>query len=108
MDKRKVLSREEALELVKKYKRVIRPRFKEEPRVMMFGSYSKGYANPESDIDVAVIVPSYGDKKHEIGKALWRDTRLVSFLIEPVLIADDRKSPLYEEVIRTGILATSD
>lgn len=108
MDKKNVLSRDEALELVKEYKRVISPRFKEEPRVMMYGSYSKGHATPESDIDVAVIVPSYGDDKYEIGKTLWKDTRKVSFLIEPVLIADDRKSPLYEEVIRTGILATGD
>lgn len=70
---------------------------------MMFGSYSKGYANSDSDIDVAVIVPTYGDNKFEISKGLWRDVREVSFLIEPVLIAEDRWSPLYDEVLRTGI-----
>ena len=70
---------------------------------MMFGSYSKGYANPDSDIDVAVIVPTYGDRKLEISKGLWRDTREVSFLIEPVLMAEDRWSPLYEDVMLTGI-----
>lgn len=70
---------------------------------MMFGSYSKGYANPDSDIDVAVIVPSYGDRKLEISKLLWRDTREVSFLIEPVLMAEDRWSPLYDDVMQTGI-----
>ncbi len=70
---------------------------------MMFGSYSKGYANPDSDIDVAVIVPTYGDQKFEISKELWKDVRQVSFLIEPVLMADDRWSPLYDDVMRTGI-----
>ena len=70
---------------------------------MMFGSYSKGYANSDSDIDVAVIVPTYGDRKMEISKRLWRDVREVSFLIEPVLIAEDRKTPLYDDVIRTGV-----
>ena len=70
---------------------------------MMFGSYSKGYANPDSDIDVAVIVPTYGDRKLEISKGLWRDTREVSFLIEPVLMAEDHWSPLYEDVMLTGI-----
>ena len=85
-------------------KEVIRPRFTVEPRVLMFGSYSKGYANPDSDIDVAVIVPTYGDSKLEISKGLWRDTRQVSFLIEPVLMAEDRWSPLYEDVMRTGIV----
>jgi predicted nucleotidyltransferase len=74
-----------------------------EPKVMMFGSYSKGYANPDSDIDVAVIVPTYGDRKFEISKNLWRDVRDVSFLIEPVLMAEDRQSPLYDEVMRTGV-----
>ena len=103
MDKRTPLSREEALNLVRRYKQVIRPRFAEEPKVLMFGSYSKGYANPDSDIDVAVIVPSYGDRKMEISKKLWRDVRAVSFLIEPVLMAEDRWSPLYDDVMRTGV-----
>ena len=103
MDKRQTLSRDEALNLVRRYKQVIRPRFEKEPRVMMFGSYSKGYANPDSDIDVAVIVPTYGDQKFEISQKLWHDVDQVSFLIEPVLMADDRWSPLYDDVMRTGI-----
>ena len=69
----------------------------------LFGSYSKGYANPDSDIDVAVVVPTYGDRKQEMSKGLWRDVRNVSFLIEPVLMAEDRWSPLYDDVMRTGI-----
>ena len=103
MDKRKALTRDEALALVRKYKQVIRPRFDFEPKVMMFGSYSKGYANPDSDIDVAVIVPTYGNRKFEISKCLWRDVRDVSFLIEPVLMAEDHWSPLYDDVMRTGV-----
>jgi len=70
---------------------------------MMYGSYSKGNATPDSDIDVAVIVPSYGDQKFEISKNLWHDVDKVSLLIEPVLMADDRWSPLYDDVMRTGI-----
>ena len=70
---------------------------------MMYGSYSKGNATPDSDIDVAVIVPSYGDQKLEISKNLWRDVDKVSLIIEPVLMADDRWSPRYDDVMRTGI-----
>ena len=103
MDKRQTLTRDEALQLVRRYKEVISPRFAVEPKVMMFGSYSKGYANPDSDIDVAVIIPTYGGSKMEISKWLWRDVREVSFLIEPVLMAEDRKSPLYDDVMRTGV-----
>ena len=103
MDKRRTLSRDEAIGLVRQYKQVIAPRFKAEPKVMMFGSYSKGYANPDSDIDVAVIVPTYGNRKFEISKNLWSDVDEVSLLIEPVLMAEDRWSPLYDDVMQTGI-----
>lgn len=82
---------------------MISPRFKEEPKVLMFGSYAKGYANPDSDIDVAVIVPTYGGSKFEIAENLWHDVDKVSLLIEPVLMAEDRWSPLYKDVMRTGI-----
>ena len=100
---RRTLTRDEALGLVREYKRVISSRFATEPKVMMFGSYAKGYANPDSDIDVAVIVPTYGDRKFEIAESLWHDVDQVSFLIEPVLMAEDRWSPLYKDVKRTGI-----
>ena len=103
MDKRRTLSRDEALGLVRRYKQIIAPRFAVEPKVMMYGSYSKGYANPDSDIDVAVIVPTYGGRKMEISKLLWRDVDKVSLLIEPVLMAEDRWSPLYDDVMQTGI-----
>ena len=103
MDKRQALTRNEALDLVRRYKEIVSQRFDVTPRVMMYGSYSKGYANADSDIDVAVIVPTYGDRKLELSKGLWRDVRDVSFLIEPVLIAEDRWSPLYDDVMRTGV-----
>ena len=103
MDTPKVLTQHEVLRLVREYKRVISPRFNGKVKVILFGSYSKGNPNPDSDIDVAVIVPTYGDRKLEISKALWRDTREVSFLIEPVLMAEDRWSPLYDDVMLTGI-----
>ena len=103
MDKRRTLSLDEALSLVRRYKEVIRPHFEVEPKVMMFGSYSKGYANPDSDIDVAVIVPTYGNRKFEIAQDLWHDVDEVSLLIEPVLMAEDKWSPLYKDVMRTGI-----
>lgn len=66
MDKRQTLEYNEALSLVRRYKQVIASRFPTEPRVMLYGSYCKGNANPDSDIDVAVIVPTYGDKKMEL------------------------------------------
>lgn len=103
MDKRTAIGRDEAIDLVRQYKQVIAKHFSEEPLVMLYGSYSKGTANRDSDIDVAVIVPSYDDRKLELSKALWRDVDDVSLLIEPVLISKEFPSPLYDDVMRYGI-----
>jgi len=104
MDKGKTLRQDEALELVRKFKEIIAPRFDERTKVYMFGSYSKGYANPDSDIDVAVVVPKIEEGKwFEWAKSLWHDVRQVSFLIEPVLLEQDETSPLYRDVMHTGI-----
>ena len=100
---RRTLTLDEVLDIVRRYKRVVTSRYKTEPKVYMYGSYARGYATPDSDIDVAVIVPTYGDRKLEISKLLWHDVDQVSFLIEPVLMAEDRWSPLYDDVMRTGI-----
>ena len=97
------MSRDEALDIVRRYKNVIASHFDHEPQVLMYGSYSKGCANADSDIDVAVIVPSYGDRKFELSKLLWHDVDKVSFLIEPVLLEQNCTSPLYNDVMRTGI-----
>jgi predicted nucleotidyltransferase len=97
------MDKEQALELVRKYKQVIAPRFNDGAKVYMFGSYSKGYARPDSDIDVAVIVPSFGDNWWTWTKSLWHDVRQVSSLIEPVLMEENSNSPLYDDVMRTGI-----
>lgn len=103
MDTAKVLRKDEALNLVRRYKEVIAPRFNGEAKVYMFGSYSRGKARPDSDIDVAVIVPSFGDNWWLWTKSLWRDVRKVSTLIEPVLMEEESHSPLYDDVMRTGV-----
>ena len=106
MDTPKVLTRDEALGLVRRYKEVISARFDCEPRVYLFGSYSKGTANPWSDIDVAVILPSLKDEDWlELSADLWHDVDKVSLLIEPVLMSEDEDTLLYRDVMRTGIAA---
>lgn len=83
---------------------MIRPRFHAEPKVYMYGSYSKGCANPDSDIDVAIVVPEAEVKDWWLQSAdLCGDVRKVSALIEPVLLGDEEDSTLYRDVMRTGI-----
>ena len=70
----------------------------------MYGSYAKGYANPDSDIDVAVILPkSEITDPWEQWADIAGDVRKVSTLIEPVLMEDHEDSMLYREVMRTGV-----
>ena len=99
-----MLTRDEAIQLVRQYTRVISPRFNGQAKVVMFGSYSKGNPNKWSDIDVAVIVPTLPDDQWlDTSIALGMDVNEVSMLIEPVLMAEDHWSPLYDDVMRTGI-----
>ena len=103
MDKR-TLTRSEAIETVRRYKQVIRHRFHTEPKVVMYGSYAKGYANPDSDIDVAVIVPQNEiTDPWEQWADIVGDVRKVNVLIEPVLMQNQEDSMLYREVMRSGV-----
>lgn len=103
MDTPKVLTQDEALDIVREYKNVIAPLFDNKVKVYLYGSYSKGNANPWSDIDVAVIIPTLEGDWLKLSIALNRNVRKVNLRIEPVLMMEDQWSPLYEDVMLTGI-----
>jgi predicted nucleotidyltransferase len=93
-----------ALELVRRYKEVIAPRFDPAMKVMMFGSYAKGCPNEWSDIDVAVIVPKIEEGTWwDTSSRLNHDVDKVSLYIEPILLESGEDSPIYREVMRTGV-----
>ena len=95
MDKR------QAIDLVRQYKGVIAESFGD-AKIYLYGSYSKGNAHKDSDIDVAVIVNSPVQDWLQMSAYLWKMTRQVSTLIEPVLIEECHPSPLYEDILKTG------
>ncbi len=99
-----ILPKDFALELVRRYKAVIAPLFDPSMKVMMFGSYAKGCANEWSDIDVAVILPKV-DKENwwKTAVSLGRATRDISSYLEPILLENGEDSPIYREVMRTGV-----
>ena len=103
MDTPKTLTQEEALAIVREYKKVISPRFDGDIKVYMYGSYSKGYANPWSDIDVAAVVPKFKGTWLDNSTLITMDAFKLSTLIEPVLMQENEPSPLYRDVMRTGI-----
>jgi len=103
MDKGTTLTQQQVLDIVKEYKRVIASHFSTEPQVYLYGSYSKGLARPGSDIDVAVIVNDFNGNWLEQSTNIGLDAIKLNVLIEPVLMEQNDPSPLYYDVIHTGI-----
>ncbi len=96
------MDKEQVIEIVKEYKTAILKQISD-AKVYLYGSYSKGTARPESDIDVAVVVPEVQDDWLDVSTTLWLLAPQVNYLIEPVLIDQRFPSPLYDDVMRTGI-----
>lgn len=70
----------------------------------LFGSYAKNKANPESDIDIAIIlrhVENYFDTQVELMKL----RRNINLYIEPHPISetDFKEHPLFSEISKFGI-----
>ena len=95
------MDQEQVIKLVKAYKQAILPMY-QDAKVYLYGSYSKGEARQDSDIDVAIIVPHIHGNWFNIVPPLWKTARSISSLIEPVIMEADEHSPLYDDVIRTG------
>lgn len=96
------MDKEQALNLVRQYKQAISSIFASS-KVFLYGSYSKDTAKENSDIDVAVIVPSLGNDWLKLSGKLWYATLSVSTLIEPVLLEEGDPSPLYRDIMKTGV-----
>lgn len=96
MDKR------QAVRIAKRYKRAVINAIGP-ATVYLFGSHSKGSARPDSDIDIAVVVPQVNGDYLSTAARLWQITMDVNTLIEPVLIEECHPSPLYEDILQTGV-----
>jgi len=72
--------------------------------VYLFGSFAKGTANKDSDIDVALVVNHFDGDYFEIIPPIWRLRESIDFRIEPHVIARDTDyAGLLNEIQRTGI-----
>ncbi len=97
------MDKEQAIDIVKSYKQEILTIFPT-CKIFLYGSYSKGTATPSSDIDVAIVVSDTSILNwFDSVKKIWKSSRKVNSLIEPVLIDEKQKSPLYDEILKSGI-----
>lgn len=77
-------------------------------RAILYGSYAKGVAGSESDIDLLLVLPDIQANDDNTAGLAWRLTRRVSTRIEPFLVGQsrfltDNISPILNVVRREGI-----
>ena len=96
------MDKAKAIQIAKSYKAAVESRLPLKARYL-YGSYSKGNATEDSDIDIAVVVDCLCDNYFEDTPLLWKLRRKVSNLIEPVLLTEDLNNPLYVDILKTGI-----
>ncbi len=97
------MDKEQAIKVARRYKELLAEKLSFKA-VYLYGSYSKGNYNENSDIDIAIIVDKLSNNFFEDTPLLWKLRRKISTLIEPVLLTEDESNPLYYDVVRTGTL----
>ena len=96
------MDKEKVVKIAQRYKAAVAEHFPIKA-LYLYGSYSKGNATEDSDIDIAVVVDRLCDNYFEDTPVLWKLRRKISNLIEPVLLTEDPHNPLYVDILKTGI-----
>lgn len=79
------MDQEKIINIVKKYAELVKQNYSVN-QIYLFGSYAKGNAREESDIDVAIILDKIGDDYLEQSTKLFQLRRKIDLRIEPVLL----------------------
>lgn len=95
------------MNLIKKYKSVLRKEGIPVSKIILFGSYAKGKAKPWSDLDICVVSNIFGKDNHAELVRLMRLTSKVDEMIEPHPYhpkdLEDPFDPLAHEIKKTGM-----
>jgi predicted nucleotidyltransferase len=75
----------EVITLVKKYKKLLAQHMVFE-KFILYGSYAKGNAHKNTDIDVAVVVDTASGDFFSTRPLLWKVRREIDDRIEPILV----------------------
>ncbi|MBL7215168.1 MAG: nucleotidyltransferase domain-containing protein [Phycisphaerae bacterium] len=71
--------------------------------IILYGSYARGTATENSDIDIAVFCDTLPGDHLENAAGLFRLTRDIDLRIEPILIeADTANGRFYQDILKTG------
>lgn len=97
------MGKDEVIEKIRKYKKLLEVHF-DIDKVYLFGSYLKGNATEDSDIDVAIIVNSLKGDYFSTVPLAWKIRSQIDNRIEPLILEkgnDD--SGFLSEIINSGI-----
>ncbi|KQC11375.1 MAG: hypothetical protein APR62_10010 [Smithella sp. SDB] len=106
MAKRIPLKKKE-LSAINKYIDLLKKEGIDVSKAILFGSYAKGTAKPESDIDIAIISSQFGKNNLKEMMLLRRIALKIDSHIEPLPFSpediNDRYSALAQEILKYGI-----
>ena len=97
-----MLDKKTVINTVEKYADAVKNEFSPSA-VVLFGSYAKGNAREDSDIDVGIVFDGFLGDWHEASSRLWNLAYDISWDIEPHLLDTKKdKSGFAKHVIKTG------
>ena len=97
------MDNKEVIKKLKLYKQLL-SKHMEFDEMILFGSYAKGNASEDSDVDVAIVVNTLTGDYFSTRPLLWKIRREVDDRIEPVLIDKTHdESGFLSEIMKTGI-----
>lgn len=97
------MDKNEVLNCAKEYAAAVRKAM-DTDAILLYGSYAKGTATKNSDIDIAVIVDDIAGDYLGTVSLLWKLSRAINVDIEPVLLTPaDAESGFLRTVRETGI-----
>ena len=96
--------KKDVINLAIQYAKIIRSNYQPD-KIVLYGSYAKGTANEDSDIDIAVIYKKFNGDWLKTSSDLWRIAYEVSSLIEPIILeSENDKSGFVSDVIKNGVV----
>lgn len=98
---------ERIIEIVREYLNELISKGLKIKKAYIYGSYARGTATEDSDIDLLLIAPEFDEKIDEYLPLIWPSTHKSNYKIEPVPIGEKKfneneSSPLIESVHNEG------
>ena len=97
------MGKDEVIEKVRRYKKLLEDHF-DIDKIYLYGSYLKGTAYEDSDIDVAIVVNRLNGDYFSTIPVAWKLRSQIDNRIEPLLFEKGKdEAGFLEEIINTGI-----